>query len=148
MSIPSPPTDNLYKFLAVSGVVLIVACMYQTAINKEDLLEDWVRHSNEQKAESWARSLELFATGKPDARDMALLLIEQAKTAFSDESKQIKSHYEFRNAELKRRKEIFDFGVNVGSVMGAVGFFLWWFRVQRFQDSQLRTDAIKAAKGL
>ncbi len=45
MSIPTIPTDNLYKFLAMSGIVLIVATLYQWGIHKEDLLEDWMRVS-------------------------------------------------------------------------------------------------------
>ncbi|WP_317897128.1 zinc ribbon domain-containing protein [Aurantibacillus circumpalustris] len=67
MNFPSPPTDNLYKFLAIAGVTLILACIYLPPIlianvenQKELIVEDWTREQRQlKKAQMYIDSITL-----------------------------------------------------------------------------------------
>ena len=154
MNVPSLPTDNLYKFLAIFGIVICIFSIYIYQ-NKYNLYTE-----------------EFFEVRKEFAKygpmlDRVTLLLERIETDPSDKSlpenkklfaatldaidklnQEIKTGHEI--AEYSKEKEeraweeirilwkyskIFFF---IGVLMSIVGFYLWYVKVQKPLDKLLK----------
>jgi hypothetical protein len=113
MNLPSLPTDNLYKFMALSGIVLIISSsfiVWKHADRSQELLrevnaglavektnsDDQGSHLSNMKLK--LEELKLILKDKPWY--MAFLLISQI----------------------------------IGGFLSIIGFRLWYLRVQKYQD--------------
>ncbi len=57
-----------------------------------------------------------------------------------NEASQMVATMNFRHTELKARIEIIRFCLGLGVAMSTVGFFMWWYKVQRLLDIQLKME--------
>lgn len=133
---PLPPTDNLYKFLAIFGLIVATSSLFFTYIAIMDLEAQVVRLRGE------AIALE---------REVEWLMPNPKAVVSKAERRQV----ERRVAELKGKKAVIrglleqvkvlsrDLKVPLalGLALMVVGFGLWYYRVQRYQDLILRRDA-------
>ena len=160
-----PPTDNLYKFLALSGLALTVFAVY-VEINAANKLRSLSAETDEaaiasnriddrydDDIERIDRALDskridaaTATTRKTEARRKRDAAITKYDSAYDDA----------KAAERKFQKANFDqviimvvFAV-LGLFLAAVGFFLWWFMLQRHLDVIMKYDVqerrIKAAE--
>jgi hypothetical protein len=124
--LPSPPTDNLYKFIAVAGLVLLFgAPVYWSS---------YTDASHGQRLEALRALLQKAAT--PDPR------------AAEEEVERHKKAYEFVQDALSKYDQWVKYLSLVAAVAGlllaAVGFWLWYVRVQRPQDTLLQRQVEQA----
>lgn len=144
--LPSPPTDNLYKFLAISGIVCVlvanimsVQVMVSTHDKIEQTLDSFVKNGNEQ---GW-KLFEQFRLDYPDKADhekMIKLRSEELKRTVAVDTKNCDDRVsEIKSDEEKSQKGLTALAV-VGSIIALFGFGLWALRFQRFQDGGLRLE--------
>ncbi len=120
MNLPSLPTDNLYKFMALSGIILIISSFYIV----------W-KHAD--------RSQELL-------RELnAGLAVENT---YSDNRGSDLSNLKLKLEELKfilkEKPSYMTFlliSQIIGLVLSIIGFGLWYLRVQKYQDIILAEQA-------
>ena len=124
MNIPALPTDNLYKFMALSGIVLIVFSFllpWRAANRSQELLRD-------VKA-----NLRIIDTLPLSSDERAKLLGNSVKNL--EELKLI----------IEKDKPFYMIAFIIGETFGIVlcisGFTLWYKRVQKYNDQILIQQA-------
>jgi hypothetical protein len=172
----TPPTDNLYKFLAIAGMVLFVASLVvpmqlsaefdrQTAHEENTIVEGelaiisvigrsegiWSDNSlaslTEEDFTLWNQGSDAArkeVAGKLFPPDGEPKLTTEQETIYKDALSRIyKMHYALER--LARSLYHFSlvnrasrFAIVLGTFLMSVGFFLWWRRVQRWQDRATR----------
>lgn len=132
--LPTPPTDNLYKFVAVSGVVVLIAALFGGLL-REQQYDEWyaerVRVINQQYyGELFSRPVE-FAKISDKLTEEYHLLEEEANQ---------RHKYMYMNSIL----------CIVGMVLGIVtafgGFLMWFRKHQWYQDQMLRLEYEKVIR--
>lgn len=150
MTFPSLPTDSLYKFLAIGGILLIAVANYvsfQTTASMQDVrykenqahlarqLErinnavDGVRKDHEEKAER-TRELKVALDSITQYGQMEMKDVQARIKEMETESKALISKMGWLN--------LLGFGI------AGLGFVAWWFRIQRHQDETIRIERDKA----
>jgi septal ring factor EnvC (AmiA/AmiB activator) len=160
MDIPSVPTDNLYKFMALSGLAIVITCLYlffsradqlnerlYDVAERKSILEANIDAMNDEISKLNRSIAELKKAA--DSRDVLAQL-----TSRVEEGEKIKSEL------LHTRKELIDLTAaaevadmirslqtkqaiafmlfeTIGIVISGFGFMLWYTRVQKFLDVQL-----------
>lgn len=129
MQIPSLPTDNLYKFMAIGGIVLFLAGHFASWSGGTRIQE---LHAQVEQAKAISR---IYA--KTDSQKAELALAEVAG-----------AEYEIRFIEDQRWgvRAFLNFTFWVGSLLSLAGFILWYIRVQRQLDILL-LEEIRRVRG-
>jgi hypothetical protein len=148
MSIPSLPTDNLYKFMALAGLVMIALSTYYPMQRISDL---------ELKQVSTNTGIGL-AQLEADEISKEVSRLEKKKTpdhaaVHSLDFRQLQSQQtvvrlhglmetqQVLLAQLRRMLILGGIGLIVGTVLSWYGFRLWYERVQRPLDSAVANSA-------
>ena len=160
MAFPLPPTDNLYKFIAITGVLIILGTQF--------IFWTW-------EWASWQKRFEVEPGVAVLAREMSRLKEESHEIEKEiDNAKRLKdpTKLERLREREKRYLERFDahwaktneldakgkllvlmdkrtnrlhilaiIGGSIGGGFMAVGFLLWYTRVQVYQDFALRENS-------
>lgn len=144
MNLPNPPTDNLYKFVAIFGMVLVVAPLVlffgragelrarSAEVRREVALLGFDVDVARQDQE---RSKEPDEPLKTRALRRRMVEAQARTTELSDLLE-----------ELERLANVAKISAAAGLVLTIVGFTLWYERVQRFEDLVLRRQ-VEAAAG-
>lgn len=162
MSVDSLPTDNLYKFVTLLGILLFAFCTWalddsMRRIDANDardalMMEEYQSRSDAllDRAQSFVDILQLDPN-----RSNAPELHKKLDEIMSDITK-LRERYVPVAADMASRKaDLQSFGRNyqywvygryVGMVMTSLGFVLWYLLHQRFQDQLLRTEASASQK--
>jgi hypothetical protein len=142
-TLPSPPTDNLYKFMAMSGVVLLIVAPIFCAQFYVSQAER-TRKAFETLGESFA----------PADYEMAKVKFENDKP-ITDEEKNLIEKYDALKKEASSAGSeflIYDRFSRVVTVLSILlgllgcllswfGFYLWYLRVQKPLDRILLKEA-------
>jgi len=137
MTIPSPPTDNLYKFIAISGtLILIFSFAFPT---------HYILKLGEEIADTTAA----IATVK-----MRIKQLEMIKKGTPDYSKQLEKVNDLQaklinnnimNEQTIKLLYFLFFQIITGIIMGLAlmyyGFSRWYLRVQIHLDEELKNKA-------
>lgn len=147
--IPSLPTDNLYKFMAITGFAMTFISLVLPIISLNKTAKDLgvLRAQND----AIARDLKLLdASIQADLANKDKQMMENYYEDYMNLKKkqnerdrvftEIQSNHESLGWLLK----IYYSMTVLGVIIGSWGFFLWYFRVQRYLDIILRNEAIKA----
>ena len=142
------PFDNLYKFMAISGLaafLLIVGYWYESG--KERVLESIHAHTEVKEIgveiDYISQYLEYYRQHEKDK--------VKAKKYFLDKNKEI----ELRNIKKEEAKKIqkyyeglegihsllFGLGASGSFLLSFLGFLLWYFKLQRHQDALAIKDS-------
>ncbi len=154
MQIPSLPTDNLYKFLAFSGLLLILISTLGAPYSKLILMESLMKASTdleiykaevdflsektkilEDKKKNKTLSNSKLISATEDLRDNThKIKISQirATNAFSLEKAKLES--------LEILEEYQLVGLVFGYLLASFGFVLWYAKVQKISDIRLLNE--------
>jgi hypothetical protein len=134
-----PPTDSLYKFIAIFGLVLYLGSHY-AAYKVIDI--HWQRtgsyfdNIDDKDGAKYERlklaienqesdDLDPFIRGLPSDERVPFVMLYRSTKDLS---------HQFRDIYIARI---------VGIIMVLVGFAFWYIRIQRYVDTRLRRDAEK-----
>jgi len=139
------PTDNLYKFMAIAGVSIALFSIYLMFTRAEqgtarvDQLEreSTVLFEEEHQVEiAWEKLKDKTgprAKSLEDARN-------EIKKRKARNYEEVQATMRFGKLNLLLVKDL-QVAHYVGVVLAVVGFFLWYFKVQRFMDKAIREEA-------
>lgn len=128
MTIPSVPTDNLYKFLAVFGLILIVYSSYMYDQSNSDIFTKL----DKLEAKESINKLKV-------EKDSTSITVQMDKINFNAEYKGV-SRQADRFIKLYTLYVILFF---LGSGLSGVGFYCWYYRVQILNDDILKDERDK-----
>ena len=142
---PNLPTDNLYKFMALAGVSIVVLSTVLFSIQLSAMSEKTDQLTLEiasLEAETKNLEADVDRAERAPTRDTQLLRQRHSELAVQ------MAVMGARNAVLRRvtantgrSQTLMVIGWLVGMLIAAVGFVLWYTRVQTFQDQILRAQA-------
>lgn len=141
------PTDNLYKFLALSGVALVALSFIYPIRRLGELeaktIETEVQVSTlEIEVRDITADIDAAERGHPDTDEVKTL--RKRNSASEVKSAELRGRAKLLNAlqhDLEwTRRVLLALGV-VGLFLSTLGFLLWYFRIQRPAD-------VLAARGL
>jgi hypothetical protein len=184
MTIPKLPTDNLYKFISLFGLTLIVSYLFlgynnESELQKEtnnlkyevDLISFEIESVNNERKEYIKNIAELCETEVCDCRiikksnyNIQLSFKEKGcdSNGIIDEiiklqdlikidSRKVYSKIDTITAKenlIARKKEIYILQENkifvffiVGITMAIIGFLMWYFKVQKYEDLILKKQS-------
>lgn len=154
MNLPNLPTDNLYKFIALSGLAVMALCLilYLQSIESSEIAQGKIQIIEERIAirqnvlnafsefiphvhdspETEANSQKLFDRIEQEkkARDIVLAELQKEKPMF-----------QVSESAAKLRRKFLSVGMIGGFVTSVIGFVLWYFKLQRYQDFVVMFEA-------
>jgi len=145
------PTDNLYKFIAISGILIILACLiFPGRYAFELMLEAEVIHGQIQLAEQNLKVIEteLDSPHIPmDAEDLKKIENLRALRKESiDKSFQLDIDNELLKKKLKYLNWVLFLAIPFcffGLFLACKGFYLWKTKLQKYQDMIVKNEAEK-----
>jgi hypothetical protein len=146
MAIPLPtfPTDNLYKFIALSGLTICVLCLFAGLLSERDLalrmaeIEGMIRVADAEKQRFDAAGIPLSTMEPRNAFIEQRLLRHLENLEKAGKANEI-SRELLRQQMLSRRW--LGGGFIFGGIVAQIGFSLWYWRLQRYQDARVKKDA-------
>lgn len=162
MIVPNLPTDNLYKFIALSGLVLTLFCGAFTIQRTEALGNSVYKNSiefSEWKIKNDFLSKQIIGVEKeltaleqkenPTKEEVEKLRKkhEQNKTKLLENEilkEKVRLANEYSNSQSSQLKKYYFWGSITSFfslVFSAFGFSSWYFKVQRYQDKILRNKS-------
>ncbi|WP_075604100.1 hypothetical protein [Saccharicrinis aurantiacus] len=152
-----PPTDNLYKFIAISGILiylfsgnLAVSQFVKYREVKNAYLRDSITFSNKIKQDSIQMIQYAFTLSKEDSTSIEVAK-KKLETNFTDQSQEIHFNFQKLKADIVMNKDLMlnaQEGVNdkwhytkkttglfvialfFGSFLSLLGFYKWHIRIQ------------------
>jgi hypothetical protein len=138
MNLPNLPTDNLYKFLALSGITLYIACLVLSVITSQDISDKRMKVSNELiELKKELNSIESSTKDEPTQTTQYKLDIFKSRL----DNKQ--SEVDSLATTFESISQLLYSGYIVGLSSSFLGFILWYFKVQRYEDMILQAQVPK-----
>jgi hypothetical protein len=128
-----PPTDNLYKFVAISGLLLFGFSQIYPLLQLDNLEKEVVSLTGEINTLAIEYDQQTPQNLDPQAKKELAVKREQARTKL-----------ELQKVALTRLKTLrwqALIGGMIAAVMIGVGFTLWYMKVQKYQDLILANQA-------
>ncbi len=160
MNIPLPPSDNLYKFIGISGLVLVVTGVIADAIMMDELERTrsvgWsVLDAKSEYAKGRLQQARAYSPIlSPDSSSESGKKTAAVADARVQEAKEQLDRVEKTGAELnemfasikreKRWSRILSLALYGGTVLMLIGFALWYWMLQRHQDKLIRLQLSKS----
>ena len=133
ITLPVPPTDNLYKFVALFGLVIALGsggAAFKLSVEREN-----ANRNTEARALAAVREADRLSRSST-AGD------RQHAAALADSVRRLADSVEAVAERLYERPSYVMpallVAMAVGSAISAVGFVLWYQRFQRYQDQTTR----------
>ena len=154
MNIPQVPTDSLYKFIAITGLLCVVIGLTVPIISTENFqleastLSTQIQDDSAQVSNNDVKvallTKEVLNEKQPDYQNSqsAFDLYAQSKIlanqAGADDAlfRDLVSNFELQTKMLFLTAFL-------GILIAAIGFILWYLKLQRYQDAILRHEAEK-----
>jgi hypothetical protein len=154
VQIPLPPTDNLYKFVAISGLILVVTSIIMYSLLRDNTSQAlWeaipsLKAQQERLEAEWASFFKRQKTASTEASREQMQHsddLDEASEKINQRCAQTNAAYESAAERLRNWSCLLLSGI-IGALMMAGGFFLWYRRVQKFQDLILASEAKRPAE--
>jgi hypothetical protein len=134
MKFPEIPTDNLYKFMAISGIILFIAA-FLPVVHSFKLKVESIRLNGEietlQKEIEWASSCINNSKKKKQSEDIEM----QRKQVISQIQLNTKIQEHERLVRMQKAEIKFSwFALGLGSFLIVYGFKLWHEKLQKPRD--------------
>ena len=154
MQIPNLPTDNLYKFMAIAGLALIIISV---------IIPLWIIHDLKIKgydlkiemaiidveAKSFEKQFQLHTQVPHNKKELSDHSHKQYFATVLDMEKNIAKtkgqvdKLEFLRSEIQKMRVIIALGLGLGLILTFNGFRLWYSRLQKYQDAAIKSEAQK-----
>lgn len=130
MNLPNLPTDNLYKFAAIFGLVLVVfsSYMFNQTINNAYEFEDNLNAKSE-----------LYRLDSLGIHNSDSISIAKAKVQIDKDYKQYKRIVKKIPSVFK----LYVFLFFLGFICTGIGFYNWYIKTQRLNDHILKNETEK-----
>jgi len=142
MNIPSIPTDNLYKFLALSGLLIFaISLLYpqhkkiELSLKRNDISVD--EKKLQHKINALVKHLEKLNKNKIRLQDVEIEKLDGQVELLSDRQDEIegkKAAQKILEEELSYYSYFKFYGICIGLFVSIVGFGCWYVFVQRPND--------------
>jgi predicted membrane protein len=138
VNVPLPPTDNLYKFLAIFGlIVALLSFIFPQVLIFE--IESQLLQLNGEVVVLDADTLTFERGSKPKMTTAEEKQLRHRIAEVKGKTAVIKG----LATQIKNLVLLFTIGIWTGLFFMVIGFWLWYFRVQKFQDRILKDDSEK-----
>ena len=152
MELPSPPTDSLYKFIAIFGLVLILFSVSYPPAKGFDL----------KVAAADAVALSEKLDVGMDNVESKLSILERTKSPAKEDVAKVRELMTMTlldRVDARRAKSLFMIqaeaaifylylGISTlitGTILTVLGFSLWYVRIQRHLDKAIAKDGVRAS---
>jgi hypothetical protein len=150
-----PPTDNLYKFLALAGLAVFILGLYLTLTSTTELEKyrtlaedaDYRRYTYQQRYDEGVERIDAaFRAGRIDAAkatEQKKSLYQRTIGAASKYTKAVEeadASFDRIDAELRARYQVLQAMMWIGGGVSVVGFCLWYVKLQRPLDIMMGLD--------
>lgn len=159
MDISNLPTDNLYKFMAIFGLIIYVITYFYPGflIDEQEIrlaeLEN-EKYNVETRLliqQHWLQGIGEMVDSAKDPISLQKLselnLAEKSRLdTITNEILKIGKDASVALTKLKHIRSIITQSAWIGSIAGffmILGFFLWYFKLQRYQDMIIKNEAMK-----
>ena len=136
IAIPTPPTDNLYKFVALFGLTILLSAGGLAVKLHIDL--DNANRAIESRALVGLREADRLGRSTDEAD-------RKQAVALADSIRRVADTVETSHDRLTERPSILMPSLLMAAVAGAlisiIGFVLWYMRFQRYQDMIVQKQA-------
>ena len=142
------PTDNLYKFMALSGVFIVVSVFALSLLQLDQISRQRTDIALGKEALMWHTALfqeqidELKKSNDPELQKK----FDEGYKPLIEESLQLRRESDLADlaTEYAERFRIVQSIILVlGIILASTGFLLWYYRLQRDQDQMIRNEALK-----
>lgn len=142
LTMPTPPTDSLYKFIAIAGLITVagsVIIFYHDAVALFDR-----KAASEVEVDKLSHELMQLKLKMIEA-DVNQAAVLKTRLDYVQARFDAKAAVE---SDLKARKPSppIDMIVYTGLILTVSGFGLWWWKVQRLNDEILEQELLKLKK--
>lgn len=163
LPVPSIPTDNLYKFLAVTGLICALACLLYPPIITVSMarkaadvvaaraLIDIQIRDVESQIDDLSSDVHEAKTKESDVSEAEIASLDGQLTILKEEARTLEkglSSFErdgrIAQAEgeaLSTQMDLIASAFVPSIVLALFGFLMWYLRVQRYADAVLRLQA-------
>jgi hypothetical protein len=135
----SLPTDNLYKFLAIAGVALIIFSFYMSH-SRMDLMwqrqDEWMRTYTKTFSELRTKTNQLKQNSGENAKALKDEILKLRMAMINDDF----TKWQFRETTLDLFNEL-QVVLYLGCLLAAIGFTFWYTRVQKYLDAALKKQS-------
>lgn len=153
----TPPTDNLYKFIAITGLIGVVLGVVlgvrQVNVNLQAQIaahvaiqEAWLAVGDSEDAKILL--IEAMAKAKEGESPFGLSIQAEEIEGLSPEALSKIRLFEIQSDALSREIQLQDwvasalgYGIGTSLLIMGIGFWHWYFKTQRLQDIILRKKA-------
>lgn len=167
MNIPNLPTDNLYKFVSITGVFLALVCFLameyrfsqQAELDTEVILGiealghfmrglDSVhqlpeeKHAHEKQNKSIKPDHDPLLSKRYEALEARVKNIDQEIMGLRKKSEIAENH----SQRTQRIRPLLLVAGLIGIALACIGFYLWYHRLQKYQDFLIKVQAVSAAE--
>jgi hypothetical protein len=141
MNIPNLPTDNLYKFLALTGIIILIFSIAITEIRLTELESESDDYLT-QKGELYF-DIQSLNSDLDRITDKEIFELKRLKNEIRIREFKLSRTKELLLKKSKQTRTVFRwsiFGVLSGLLISVFGFVLWYNRVQRYLDYKLKLE--------
>lgn len=158
------PTDNLYKFMAIAGILMIGSVAFFTEnqvanIEKSIIAHETQAETHKIRTDFLEKKINIYAYEKLKSHQKAIESFNQIsevrnKTeAYLDESHLLREELaklsgnlkitKYMNERLIRLQPFLLFYFFFGHILATIGFILWYLRIQKFEDKKIKQEISK-----
>jgi hypothetical protein len=156
MGISKFPTDNLYKFLAIFGLVIFIISYFYPIYLVNDLkvlatdLKMDEKYLYEKLNKELYQSKHLLES-KDTLKNKQLILelfneniitIDSLENEANQYEKRVEN-YNIKSKQVERWLDNALAGKLIGLMLMIIGFSLWYFKLQKYQDIIIKNEAMK-----
>lgn len=127
MTLPSLPTDNLYKFISIFGLILLVFSAYMINDTQSKIY---------LKVDDYNVKNEILNFKKDSISSIDIELIAE-KIKLRKLEEQVNREIE----KLPKQYYAYILGLSSGIGMMGLGFYLWYYRTQYYNDLNLKNES-------
>jgi TM2 domain-containing membrane protein YozV len=137
MQLPNLPTDNLYKFISLSGLTIFIFSFfipfyfdYSINLKVADIQSDV--HVLENKLIMLENTPKDSPHFDRRAQESEVLIFKARK------ANELAKHLRLNQLEILHYKYL---GISIGVILSLLGFYLWYTRVQKYLDKELKNNS-------
>jgi hypothetical protein len=139
ISLPKPPTSNLYIYLAIFGLSIVIAgFVFKDHAESEARLKviEFANYSSESIFEA-----NNFAIGFENRSEAEKMKIRNKLELNRAKSETLAAEMMAYSRKFEEADNVKYFGIFIGGFISALGFLLWYRRTQRTKDKILENQA-------